>query len=118
MENNHDINLRKVGERIRNARKALNLSQEKAAERASITGQYWSCLELGHDRASVDAYLRIATVLGLTLNDLFYDDAMIMHVRKSFSRDGLLADCTEFEKAVISESLIAFKLILMRCREQ
>ncbi|NCC85838.1 MAG: XRE family transcriptional regulator, partial [Clostridia bacterium] len=45
MEKNHGIDLKIVGGRIRAARQRLGLTQEKAAERTDITGQYWSLLE-------------------------------------------------------------------------
>jgi Predicted transcriptional regulators len=114
MGNFHEIDLKVVGGRIRNARKALNLTQEKAAELSFITGQFWSLLESGRERASINTYLQIATVLGLTLDDLFYDDAVALRLHKSFSCEGLLADCSDYEKAILSESLLALKTILKR----
>ncbi len=116
MEKNNSINLKEVGQRIRHARKALNLSQQNAAERASISAQYWSSLEVGRDQASVMTYLRIATAFGMTLDDLFYDDATLLRVRTTFSLDGLLEECTVCERAVLSEALLALKAILGRHR--
>lgn len=117
MENFHDIELEKVGERIRNARKKQGLTQTKAAERAFITGQYWSLIESGRERASVNTYRQIAAVLGLTLDDLFYDDATGIRLLKAFSKEGLLADCTALEKAIITEAMLALKNILVKNRE-
>jgi hypothetical protein len=57
-----------------------------------------------------------AVILGLTLDDLFYDDAMALRVHKSFSYEGLLDDCSDYEKAILSESLLALKTILKRNR--
>lgn len=116
MENFHEIDLKVVGVRIRNARKEIGLTQERAAELSFITGQFWSLVESGRERASVTTYLQIAAVLGLTLDDLFYDDAVALRVHKSFSREGLLVDCSDYEKAIISESLFALKTILERNR--
>ncbi len=52
MEKNHEIDLKIVGGRIRAARQRLGLTQEKAAERTDITGQYWSLLETGRSVAA------------------------------------------------------------------
>lgn len=116
MENFHDIDFKTVGTRIRNARKALNLTQENAAERAFITGQFWSLLESGRVRASINTYRQIAAVLGVTLDDIFYDDATSIRLHKAFSKEGLLVGCTVSEKAIISETMLALKGVLERNR--
>ena len=117
MENYHDINLKEVGARIRNARKNIHLTQERAAERTFISAQFWSRVELGHERASVNTYRQIAAVLGLTLDDIFYDDATGTRLLKAFSKEGLLADCTVSEKVIITETMLALKEILVRNRK-
>ena len=114
MEKFQKIDFKKVGMRIRKARKDLNLTQEKAAEHSFITGQFWSLIETGRKRASVNTYRQIAAIFGLTLDDLFYDDAVTIRIRKAFSQDALLADCTDFEKSIISEMLTALKAILKK----
>ena len=117
MENYHDIDLKEVGARIRNARKKQGLTQEKAAERTFITGQFWSLVESGRERASVTTYRQIAAVLGLTLDDLFYDDATGIRLLKAFSKEGMFADCTVSEKVIITETMLALKEILVRNRK-
>jgi len=71
MEKIHDINFKKVGARIRNERKVRGLTQAQAGEQAFISGQYWGLIELGRERASINTYLRIANMFGLTLDDFF-----------------------------------------------
>ena len=116
MEKKVEINLKLVGIRIRNARQGLNLTQEQAAERTDISGQFWSLIETGRERGSVNTYLQIASALDLTLDDLFYDSADLMHAHKALSRDELLSDCTAFEKAVINSTMLALKTNLQRSR--
>ena len=116
MENYQDIDFKEVGARIRNARRAQRLTQEKAAEHSYITGQFWSRIESGHERASVNTYRRIAAVLGLTLDDIFYDDATNIRLHKAFSKEALMSGCTVTEKAILSETILAMKSILKRNR--
>ena len=116
MENHHCVDLKKVGDRIRNARKKKGFSQERAAEYAFISGQYWSAVERGDDRASVTTYMQIAFVLDLTLDDIFYDEAVNLRLRKAFSIEKMVEGCTVSEKAVISEAMLALKEILERNR--
>ena len=73
MERKMEIDYKSVGDRIRAARKRLRLTQERAAERTEITGQYWSLIETGRYRGSVNTFLQIASALDLTLDDLFYE---------------------------------------------
>ena len=105
-----------VGKRIRMERRKLNLTQEQAAERTDITGQYWSLIERGRYSGSVNTYLQIASALGVTLDDLFYNEAIVMRMRKAFSYDSLFDDCSEYEHDVIIQTLCALKGILLRTR--
>ena len=116
MENYHDIDFIEVGIRIRDARKQQGLTQERAAELAFITGQFWSRIETGKERASVNTYRQIALILGITLDDLFYEEAYNMRLHKAFSSESLLESCTDNEKSIISETLFALKGILERNR--
>lgn len=118
MEKKLVLDLKLVGGRIREARRMLYLTQEKAAERTELTGQYWSLLETGRERGSIAAYLQIAAALGLTLDDLFYDDAANIRMQKAFSSEALMEDRTAMEKAIIRETLFALKGILERNRER
>ena len=117
MENYHEIDLKAVGARIKNARRKVGLTQEKAAERAFITSQFWSRVENGHESARAGTYQQIASVLGLTLDDLFYEDAELMRIHKNASLEGFMADCTPYEKAVLAELMLATKKILLRARK-
>jgi transcriptional regulator with XRE-family HTH domain len=116
MEKNHEIDLKIVGGRIRSARQGLGLTQEKAAERTDITGQYWSLLETGRERGSVSTYLQIADALDLTLDDLFYDGIDVLRTEKALLQGDILVDCTAGERQIISETVHALKAALMRTR--
>ena len=117
MQKKFIFDLRVIGKRIKKARNNLKLTQEIIAERTDITGQYWSMMETGRYGGSVNTYLQVAKALGLTLNDLFYDEAELICATKGFSMDGWLSDCDEFEKAVLLDSLAAMKPILKKRRQ-
>lgn len=118
MENFHDVDFEQVGARICSARKKLKLTQQKAADQAFISSQYWSLLESGRERASVNTYRQITAVLGLTLDDIFYDDATSIRLHKAFSKEGILTDCTPSERAIIGEMMLALKGIFERNRKE
>jgi transcriptional regulator with XRE-family HTH domain len=115
MENYYLIDLRKVGSRIKQARRVRNLTQEKASEMANLTAQYWSLVENGQ-RASINAYLQIAAVLDLTLNDLFYKTETRGKPAPAMNYSKLIADCTDLERHLVDETLGWLGAILERLR--
>lgn len=59
-----------IGEAIRRLREAAGLSQEKLAEKATITYQYLSAVENGKENFTVGVLQAIATALGLRFDTL------------------------------------------------
>ncbi len=116
MENFYLIDLRKVGSRIKSARKKRNLTQEQAGKMANLTAQYWSLVENGQ-RASINAYLQIAAILGVTLNDLFYEESHRVKTEQPFSYGELVAGCTDVERRIIDDTLAWLRTILERLRK-
>ena len=106
MDNHHQINYKKVGALIRVARKEQGLTQEQAAELAFISARFWGFIETGDKRASVNTYRQIAAVLGASLNDLFYEDAELILLKKAKSYENLLDKCTMSERAIIDETVL------------
>jgi len=60
-----------LGEAIRSRRKLAGLSQEKLAEKASLSSVFISHVERGVENISVDALARIAKALNARIADLF-----------------------------------------------
>jgi transcriptional regulator with XRE-family HTH domain len=59
-----------LGERIRAARKTVQLSQEKLAERANLHPTYISDIERGKVNASITTYCQVARALDIPLAEL------------------------------------------------
>lgn len=57
---------REIGERIRRARLAAQLTQEQAAHEAGIDAKRFQRLELGQVNATINTLARVARALGLT----------------------------------------------------
>lgn len=64
------LDYKEVGQRIREARDRLEITQEQLAERASLSVNHISAIERGKAKASLDAGYRIAIALGLSPNQL------------------------------------------------
>ena len=61
---------RKLGETVRLYRKEVGFSQEKLAEKASLSTVFISDVERGVENISVDALARIAKTLKVHVQDL------------------------------------------------
>lgn len=61
---------RAIGDRIREARRARQLSQERLAELAGMDRQAINRIEQGHAAAYIDTLIRIAHALDTPLADL------------------------------------------------
>ena len=62
---------KKLGETVRQHRKAAEFTQEKLAEKADLSTVFISDVERGVENISVDALARIAKALGVGLRDFF-----------------------------------------------
>ena len=62
-----------VGQKVRAYRKQAGLSQEKLAEKASLSYKYLGEVERGYVNVSLDSLMRIARALKIRLRDLTAD---------------------------------------------
>ena len=62
-----------VGQKVRAYRKQAGLSQEKLAEKASLSYKYLGEVERGYVNVSLDSLMRIAKALKIKLHDLTAD---------------------------------------------
>lgn len=79
-----------VGDRLRDVRRARRRTLHEVAEAASISDSFLSQVERGAASASIASLKRIATVLGVSLADLFQDaDSDTVHVARASARTAL-----------------------------
>ena len=65
------INWLKLGSKIQDMRRLRQITQQQLAERLKISDVYIGYIEQGKRRCSIENYIRIANLLGCTLDDLF-----------------------------------------------
>ncbi|MBS6953797.1 MAG: helix-turn-helix transcriptional regulator [Enterocloster asparagiformis] len=88
-----------IGDRIRAARKALNLTQEEAAERCDITSSYYGNIERGTKKMSLATLMKVSKGLGISTDLLLRDTVknqdvlieLLMNIQQN-------ADDEQFEK--------------------
>ena len=107
-----EIDYGAIGQRIRKYRLTLGLSQEIVSERANLTPAHYSHIERGNTKPSLPTLIRIANVLGISIDDLLCDNVeKSRHVRVR-DVDRLLEDCTPQEIKALTEILAAAKKAL------
>lgn len=62
-----------TGARVREARKALGLSQQELARRAGVSRQTIIAIEKGNYNPTINLCVAICKILGKTLDDLFWE---------------------------------------------
>lgn len=104
-----DFDMRAVGERIRDQRKAMNLTQERAAERIGISQRFYSQIERGEAGMAMNTMLALCDALMLT------PDALLGYTAPKASDllpDQLAAEiysCTDDQQQSVLAMLRAFR---------
>jgi transcriptional regulator with XRE-family HTH domain len=65
---------RLVGTNVRKYRVKQGFTQERLADRVSLSSDYLSRLELGKENPTVDVLHRISSALGVSITTLFHMD--------------------------------------------
>lgn len=107
-----EVNFRLIGKRIREIRQDSEMSQMNLAEKAGLSVSYVSMVENGRRKASLDALLRIANILGVTVDELLNGNQFYNPSEYQTDMDLLLEDCSHYEKRIIYEMVKAVKTIL------
>lgn len=67
------IDYKKAGQRIKEQRKKLGLTQEGVSEKVGITPSYFSQIESGIRKAGIKTFVSISNVLGVSLDYILCD---------------------------------------------
>ena len=101
MEDLSAIDLKKIGERIRNARQKLGMSQATLAEKAGLSVPAISEIENGKTNMQLVTFARIVVAMQVSADDLLRVDAPASEevYRKDFA--DVLSDCYPAEADAI-----------------
>lgn len=107
-----EVNFKLIGKRVREIRKSSDMSQMNLAEKTDLSVSYVSMVENGKRKVSLDTMIRIANVLGVTVDELLNGNQLYNPAEYQTDMDLLLADCSHCEKRIIYELVKAVKTIL------
>lgn len=63
-----------IGNRIRTARRALNLTQEEASEKCDITSSFYGNIERGDKKMSLETLIKISKGLEISTDALLFGE--------------------------------------------
>lgn len=110
------IDKKLIAQRIREARKAGNVSQELLAEWAGISTTYISQIENGKsENVSMEIMAAIAETLRVSLDYLVFGRVLVEEDNSWAER--LLNGCSEREKVVLISMLNSLKEVIIENRE-
>ena len=101
-----------LGKKIKVIRKRKGVSQQALAEMANCSPTHISYCETGRRHMSVETLVRIANALHVTADELLIDSLQNTVKVSNHEFSAVLIDCSEYEKNVLLDVLVATKTSL------
>lgn len=102
-----------IGRRVKEFRLQKRMSQADLAEQVNMSVSYLSRIETAKKRVSLESLVRIADVLGVTVDNLLTGNQSNDQAEYQTDLARLIEDCTSYEKRVIYEIALATKKSLL-----
>ena len=108
MEQNRELT-REIGERIRLARQARNMSQQELSTKADISLPHVSEIENGKKSMKLVTFIRIIEVLQVSADSIIRAD--VPHVNELYQNEfgDLIADCSPKEMEALKKIVLELK---------
>lgn len=103
------INFKLIGRRVKESRIQKQMSQAELAERIDMSVSYISHIETAKKQASLESLVRIANVLGITVDHMLSGNQANDPSEYWADLVGIIEDCTSYEKRIIYEIALAAK---------
>lgn len=110
------LNYDAIGRRIKAARKRSGLTQLALSEAIDRSVSYLSYIENGQKSLSLTTLVRIANALDITADELLMDNLENTITISSHAFASVLADCSDYEKRVLLDTVTAVKCSLQNNR--
>lgn len=112
------INFIIIGRRVKESRLWKGISQADLAEQINMSVSYISRIETAKKQASLEALVRIANALGVTVDHLLNGNQINDPAEYQVDMARLMEGCTSCEKRIIYEIALAAQKSLLENRGQ
>ena len=108
-----ELDLKKLGLRVKAARQKKGYSQEQLAQKLDVTQALIGHLEQGRSGVSIAVFVKMTNLLDTTADALLYDSLPL--VADEYDKDfrDLTKDLTPKQRAILFENAKALKEILL-----
>ena len=103
------LNYKLIGQRLKESRMQKRISQAELAELIDMSVSYISHIETAKKQASLEALVRIANVLGVTVDHMLNGNQTSDPAEYRTDLVQLIEGCTSYEKRIIYEIASAAK---------
>ncbi len=106
------MNYYEIGQRIRKARKAQDISQEELAERVGISTTHMSHIETGNTKLSLPVLVKLSTALEVSTDNLLFDESKSSRSNLLSSINSTLESCPTQQLKIAEEVIKTLKTSL------
>ena len=104
-----ELDYKAIGQRIKDTRARIGISQERLAELAGLSMTHMSHIETGNTKVSLPALVQIANALNVSLDEIVCDS--IQKAKTVFENEiaRTVQDCSEQEIRIVADMITALK---------
>lgn len=103
------MDYKRIGLRIRNARRKKGISQERVCEMVGLSLSHMSNIETGNTKVSLQTLIRIANAIGVSVDEFLCDEVTKSKHVFVEEIDRLLEDTTDEEIKIMTDVLKSLK---------
>ncbi len=106
----------KLGNRIRDRRQEISLSQEKVAEQAGISANTVSRIEGGQSAMSIEIFIKMVQILEVDANELLGETGLVTEEDGQCQKICRIRHLKQNEQTVVLQTMEALVNGLRQCR--
>lgn len=104
-----EVNHYALGQKVRKFRRKMGLSQNEFSELIGRSTTFLSYVENGTKKMSIETFTEVAHALNMSMDELISGCVSGESKITSYDFSKILADCNEYEKHILADTLKAVK---------
>ena len=99
-----ELDYKAIGKRVKIARIKAGFTQEQVCNKTGLSSSHMSNIETGSTKVGLPTLITVANVLGVTIDDLLYDN--LAHARVQLERElqENVDSCNDYELSLIFDT--------------
>lgn len=99
-----ELDYKAIGKRVKIARIKAGFTQEQVCNKTGLSSSHMNNIETGSTKVGLPTLITVANILGVTIDDLLYDN--LAHARVQLERElqEIVDSCNNYELRLIVET--------------